>query len=403
MTDRHHLLPPNATPLERAASSAMGPWTVGDSVLATLQNPARIPAHLLPHMAMAEDVPVWPQGEAQRRAVIAASPRLHALIGTPRGLRELARLAGAHIERLEMPPAKTFLGFWDAESRAQWLAAHPEMRIYSQRERAPCEGLMLGHGYVATGAEPPARTSAMARSVVRAEIRYPSGQVMPLTTHGWSAMDQEHTATVDLARSAVARGQHLGQPLQGVASRADASTRYWRVQAVNYRERLQLLTLKQMAPSLAPLAPDAEPVAERAPRPHVLCAGLPLGGFTVRSDSARRMYARIRLHDPAVANVPKHGPSYLGFTRLSSPPFIALASVRMPERHQPFAMVGSAMNAALSAGGARERMAPVLDAMDWARAAHDKVLVRTRLHATARASRIYKAGAVLAGQTINRS
>ncbi|WP_010465875.1 phage tail protein [Acidovorax radicis] len=403
MTDRHHLLPPNATPLERAASSSMGPWTVGDEVLSTLQDPARIPAHLLPHLALAEDVPVWPQAEAERRAVIKASPRLHALIGTPKGLRELARLAGARIERLEMPPAKTFLGFWDATSRAQWLAAHPEMRIYSQRERAPSEGLMLGHGYVGTRAEPPIRTTAMARSAVRAEIRYPSGQVLPLTTHGWSAMDQERTATVDLARRSLARGQHLGQPLVGVLSRADASTRYWRVQNVNYRERLQLLTLKQMAPSLAPLSPDAEPVAERASRPHVLCAGLPLAGFTVRSDSARRMYARIRLHDPAVANVPKHGPAYLGFTRLSSPPFIAMAHVRMPERRQPFAMAGSAMNAALSAGGARERMAPVLDAMDWARAAHDKVLIRTRLHATARASRIHKAGAVLAGQTINRS
>jgi len=403
MTDRHHLLPPNATPLERAASSTMGPWTVGDSALSTLQDPLRIPAHLLPHLALAEDVPVWPQGEAERRAVIKASPRLHALIGTPKGLRELARLAGARIERLEMPPAKTFLGFWDAESRAKWLAAHPEMRIYSQRERAPCEGLMLGHGFVAAKAEPPARTSAMARSAVRAEIRYPTGQVLPLTTHGWTDMAQDRTATVDLARRAVARGLHLGQPLAGVMSRADASTRYWRVQNVTYRERLQLLTLKQMAPSLAPLSPDAEPVAERAPRPHVLCAGLPLAGFTVRSDSARRMYARIRLHDPAVANVPKHGPAYLGFTRLSSPPFIALAHVRMPERRQPFAMAGSAMNAALSAGGARERMAPVLDAMDWARAAHDKVLVRTRLHATARASRIHKAGAVLAGQTINRS
>lgn len=403
MTDRHHLLPPNATPLERAASSAMGPWTVGDAALSTLQDPTRIPAHLLPHMGLAEDVPVWPQAEAERRAVIASSPRLHALIGTPRGLRELARLAGARIERLEMPPAKTFLGFWDAESRTKWLAAHPEMRIYSMRERSKCEGLMLGHGYVATGAEPPARTSAMARSAVRAEIHHPNGQVQPLTTHGWTDLAQERTATVDVARRALARGQHIGQPLQGAASKADAQSRYWRVQNVNYRERLQLLTIKQMAPSLAPMSPDAEPVAERAPRPHVLCLGLPLAGFGVRSDSGRRMYARIRLHDPAMANMPKHGPAYLGFTRLSSPPFIALAHVRMPQRRQPFAMAGSAMNAALSTGNASERMAPALDAMDWARAAHDKVLIRTRLHATARASRIYRAGAVLAGQTINRS
>ncbi|ADU99029.1 phage tail protein [Alicycliphilus denitrificans] len=403
MTERHHLLPPNASALERATSSAIGPWTTGDEAIATLHNPYRIPAALLPHMAIAEDVPVWPAGEAERRAVIAASPRLHALIGTPRGLRELARLAGARIERLEMPPAKTFLGYWDAASRAQWLAAHPELRLYTQRERAACEGLMLGHGYTAARGEPPARTSAMARSAVRAEVHHPGGQVQQLTTHGWSDLTRDGTATVDLARRATARGQHLGLPLAGATGRADAAARYWRVQAVQYREREHLLTLKQVAPSLAPLSPDAEPVAERAQRQHVLCAGLPLAGFTARSDSARRMYARIRLHDTAVANRPKHGPSYLGFTRLSSPPFVALAHVRMPERRVPFAMAGTAMRAALSAGDARERMAPTLDAMDWARAAHDKVLVRTRLHATARASRIYRAGAVLAGQTINRS
>lgn len=403
MTERQHLLPPNASALERAASLAIGPWTTGDGAIATLQDPDRIPAALLPHLALGEDVPVWPAGEAERRAIIKASPRLHALIGTARGLRELARLAGARIERLERPPAKTFLGYWDATSRAQWLAAHPEMRIYTQRERAPSEGLMLGHGYVGATAEPPARTSAMGRAAVRAEIRYPTGQVQPLTTHGWSDLAHERVAVVDVARRAVARGQHLGQPLSGAISRADASARMWRVQTVNYRERENLLTLKQMTPSLAPLTPDAEPVAERAPRPHMLCAGLPLAGFTVRGDSARRMYSRIRLHDPAVATVPKHGPAYLGFTRLSSPPFVALAHVRMPQRRQPFAMAGTAMNAPLSAGDARERIAPVLDAMDWARAAHDKVLVRTRLHGTARASRIYRAGAVLAGQTINRS
>ena len=404
MTERAHLLPPNATALERAASLAIGPWTTGEGAIATTQDPLRIPAALLPHLALGEGVPVWPGGEAERRAVIKASPRLHALIGTPRGLRELARLSGARVERLEMPPAKTFLGFWDAASRQQWLAAHPEMRIYSQRARSQSEGLMLGHGYLGAKAEPPARTSAMARSMVRAEVHYPTGQVQPLTAYGWHSMEpQEKTATVDLTGRAVARGQHLGQPLAGVFSRADASNRYWRVQNVNYRERLQLLTLKQTAPSLAPLSPDAETVAERAPRPHLLCAGLPLAGFTARGDSRQRMYARIRLHDPAVATAPKHGPSYLGFTRLSSPPFIALAHVRMPRCIRPEAVAGSAMGAALSAGGARDRMAPVLDAMDWARAAHDKVLVRTRLHATARASRIHKAGAVLAGQTINRS
>lgn len=400
---RPHLLPPNATAFERAASTTLGPWTEGEAAIATLANPAAAPAHLLPHFALGEDVPLWPAGEPEQRAAIAASPRLHALIGTPAGLRQLARLAGASVQRLEMPPAKTFLGWWDDASRRQWLAAHPELRLYAQRERAPCEGLMLGRAYVGTPAEPPTRTSAMARSAVRAEIHWPDGRIEPLTTHGWSDLTEQRSATIGIARRGTARGLHLGCPLAGVASAPDAATRYWAMRGVQYRERAQVLTIKQMAPSLQPLTPDAEPVAQRAIRPHVLCAGVPLAGFAVRGDSARRIYARIRLHDPAVAAKPKHGPAYMGFTRLSSPPFVALASVRMPQRNLQAAIAGAALRTGLSPGGAGERMAPALDAMDWARATHDKVLVRTRLHGTARASRIYKAGAVLAGQTINRS
>lgn len=399
---RADLLPANATDVERSASLAIGPWTPGAALLSTLQDPRHIPAALLPHLAAGEDLPpVWPADETSRRALIAASPRLHALIGTPAGLRELARLAGAHVARLEMPPAKTFLGFWDASGRRQWLDAHPQMRIRTRKRRAASEGLMLGTAYVRYPAEPPARTTAMARGAIQAEVVWPDGQVEPLTTHGWSTVETEATGTIDLARRAVAVGIVCGQPLAGQVSRADASARYWRIARVAYRERTHLLTLRQASPSLAPLTPDAEAVAELAMRPGVLTLGAPLGGaHTARSDTYARLYTRIRLHDPTVATRPKNGPTYLGFTRLTSPPFVALAHVRMPPRRAPFAAAASAMRAVLGAGDARDRIAPVLDAMDWSRAAHDKVLVRTRLHGRARASRIHKAGRLVAGQVI---
>lgn len=402
---RRDLLPANASDIERAASLAIGPWTPGAELISTLHDPQRIPAHLLPHLGAAEDLPpVWPQDEAARRALIQASPRLHALIGTPKGLRALARLAGAEVVRLEMPPAKTFLGYWDEASRRQWLAAHPEMRLYTLKQRSRAEGLMLGRAFVRHSSEPPARTAAMARSAIRAEIVWPDGRVEPLTSHGWSTVETEATGTIDLARRAVAVGISCGMPLFGVVSRADASRRYWRIARVAYRERVNLLTIRQTAPSLKPLTPDAEIVAQRAQRPGVLAFGATLGAaHACRSDAAARLYSRVRLHDAQVAARPKHGPTYLGFTRLTSPPFVALAHVRLPPRRVPFAMASTAMRAALSAGDARTRIAPVLDAMDWARAVHDKVLVRTRLHARARASRIHKAGAVLAGQITTRS
>lgn len=401
MTDpRADLLPANASAFERAASLAIGPWTPGIDVLSSLASPSQIPANLLANLAAAEDLPpLWPDDDPSRRALIAASPKLHALIGTPKGLKALARLAGAQIVRLEMPPAKTFLGYWDVESRRAWLAAHPEMRLYTQRTRATAEGLMLGRAFIRHTAEPPCRTSAMARSAIRGEIVWPDGRTEPLSTHGWSTLATDQTGTVDLARRAVAVGIMFGQPLAGVVARADASARYWRVARVAYRERINLLTLRQMAPSLAPLTPDAEPVAERAVRMNTSCLGAPIT-HTAMSDAQTRLYTRIRLHDPAVAARPKHGPTYLGFTRLTSPPFVALAAVRLPKRQAPFTMAGFAMNATLAQGDARARIAPVLDAMDWARATHDKILIRTRLHATARATLIHKAGAVLAGQTI---
>ena len=405
MTERADLLPLAATETERAISRAIGPWTPGADVIHTLADPASIPAALLPHLGAGEDLPpVWPQDESARRALIQYSPRLHALIGTPKGLRELARLAGAHIARLEMPPAKTFLGFWDEASRRQWLDAHPQMRIRTQRRRSASEGLMLSRAFVAHPAEPPARTAAMARSAIEAEIVWPDGRTEALTSHGWTTLDSEASGTVDLARRAVAVGQVIGDPLAGQVSRADASARLWRIARVSYRERVNLLTLRQTAPSLSPLSPDVELVAERARRPGVLAFGATLGSaHTVRSDATARLYHRIRLHDPAVAARPKHGPTYLGFTRLTSPPFVAVANVRMPPRRLPMAIASTAMRAALSAGDARDRIAPVLDAMDWARATHDKILVRSRLHHLARASRIYRAGRVLAGQTIPRS
>jgi len=61
MTERPHLLPPNASALERAASLAIGPWTVGDDALATLQDPARIPAALLPSSPWAKTYPCGPR------------------------------------------------------------------------------------------------------------------------------------------------------------------------------------------------------------------------------------------------------------------------------------------------------------------------------------------------------
>lgn len=90
------ILPPNATPAERAFEAALAglcdlPVPVGD-----LWNPARCPAALLPWLAWALSVDDWDStwSEERKRAVIAASVEVHRHKGTVGSVRRALRAAG---------------------------------------------------------------------------------------------------------------------------------------------------------------------------------------------------------------------------------------------------------------------------------------------------------------------
>ena len=78
------ILPPNATPLERAIEQAGARVDALPVPVRDMWNPERCPAHLLPWLAWALDVEHyradWP--EAVQRRAIAASIRVHARMGT---------------------------------------------------------------------------------------------------------------------------------------------------------------------------------------------------------------------------------------------------------------------------------------------------------------------------------
>jgi phage tail P2-like protein len=79
-----HLLPPNATPLERALEAATLRIDAIPVPLRTLWNPDTIPAPLLPWLAWGLSVDDWDTAwtEPQKRAVVAASIRVHQHKGT---------------------------------------------------------------------------------------------------------------------------------------------------------------------------------------------------------------------------------------------------------------------------------------------------------------------------------
>lgn len=99
------ILPPNSTPTERAIESASS--FVRDLVVPIrhLWNPMSCPAAFLPWLAWSWSVdswnPDWP--EATKRAVIAASPRVHRLKGTVAAVRAAAQAVagGAPVRIIE--------------------------------------------------------------------------------------------------------------------------------------------------------------------------------------------------------------------------------------------------------------------------------------------------------------
>lgn len=80
------ILPPAAAPIERAILTAelARIATVDPTVIVSIWNPATCPTALLPWLAQGVSVDVWSNDwpEAQKRAVIAASPIVHRLKGT---------------------------------------------------------------------------------------------------------------------------------------------------------------------------------------------------------------------------------------------------------------------------------------------------------------------------------
>ena len=93
---RRPLLPPNASPLERAAAEALAEIQRVPVPLRQLWNPWDCPAPLLPYLAWAFSVDRWDPkwSEAAKRSVIASSHYVHSKKGTISALRRVVEPLG---------------------------------------------------------------------------------------------------------------------------------------------------------------------------------------------------------------------------------------------------------------------------------------------------------------------
>lgn len=97
------LLPPNSTPAERAIEGLSSHVRDLPVPIRDLWNPATCPAAFLPWLAWAFSVDTWRSewSEATKRAVIAASPRVHRLKGTVAAVRAAVEAFGVPARVIE--------------------------------------------------------------------------------------------------------------------------------------------------------------------------------------------------------------------------------------------------------------------------------------------------------------
>ena len=102
---RKDLLPPNATPLERAVDAASARLDELEVPVRHLWNPRRCPLALLPWLAVTLGVETWDPGwpELLKRQACAEAFEVHREKGTVAAVRRVLRLIGAVYDYVEGP------------------------------------------------------------------------------------------------------------------------------------------------------------------------------------------------------------------------------------------------------------------------------------------------------------
>lgn len=424
-----HLLPGNATPLERAFSGATGR-------LAAIPYPIReafrwdtCPAPLLPWLAWEMSVDLWDEDwpEQRKRSIIRESFELHRRKGTLYAIERYCSYADAPLRRAIVPPDKAFAGAsMTAEERAAWLIRFPQLRIYRFRNRGEAtmgaftsSGLRLNKLFLGdeagNGAFFPYVTDAIERIGRRAYFwdkgphYLASGEETPLkwfertrTERGETYYDHEQLLIPGSKVQALFPGQVVGNydrksgrmfPVASVAGT--------RIITVNVQRSTvtaqDVLSQKTVAPSLTPIQAFPDQVAERGVanlQVQMFCGMRGLyqdpatrqrhvvksfvGGYLPETSAGERLYDRLHYHDPA--RLPEGRPRaiYAGHFRLGMPPYHAELMVEArgsrSRRHFGAFVYGYLKQPDLS----HLRLART--AVVLSKAHRDKILLRTALH-----------------------
>ena len=399
MTMATSLLPPNATGFERAVELSITP-TDDSQAISPLYSPQDVPAALLPWLAWAYDVPLWPAAPSERRQITADAWRLSRLRGTLSGFKAIARYAGVEITQAITPPAKAFASpsLTKAERNA-FVARYPQLRIYRHRTSGQRVGLHCGD---TLGRWSTVQSDALLRMLPRAYLWRDGVEtelaVIERATKTTTATAEASTVTEVAIPGAAGRMSFAGLFPRFLTVTAAAKRFYRMALTETYLDSAETLRRVAVDPGLTPIDVRPDAIAQTG-----TAQGVHAGQFVARhlmpSTARDRLYQRLFLFDPDIDVARRTATLHLNAGRLGMPAHHAELAVRIPGTVSRLA-VSRYLHGYLVAT-AKSALADCLDAMrDMARAS-DRITLNTTIKRPASAGESVLAGSLIAGDWIN--
>lgn len=390
-----HLLPDNASPLEKTFAAAGQRIQQIPVPIDLLKRPFEVPLAFLPHLAWEMSVDFWKTDwpEWRKRRIVANSVALHRIKGTLPALKLAASLIGGEVVEAVIPPQKAFaLAPRTPEQKRAYLARFAQLRVYLFQIKGEGEHRATYAGYRCVGRGFARPSTARQRYGRKASIVDGSSE----TFCSWSTL-----AGVNVTDTAIAV-ERIVVPAprrrsEAIVGRMFAGGRSSFAQPLKTESRILTLgvdrtpVLTQNLPlvssdrsnQLAVVSLKPERVYGRAPaQSRTSFVGKSARRFVAPNSAALRIYDRFYLFDPVRVDQTRRisAGTFVGRTRVAFDAYRAEIRVSFPgtRTRKQWSKVGGFVGGfATQAAG---RMHEVGQALRAASALRDKVLFTTKCH-----------------------
>lgn len=380
MADDRSILPPNATPLERAMETADARRAaLPVELIREVWNPQTCPVELLPYLAWGLGLEIWKDEwpEAKKRDVVARIWLMKRRKTTLQGIRDYVELVGAKVVKAVRPRDMVFcVDPWSEDERAEIEAAMPQIRIYPQARMFAADGGELFWDDAILDFDCAATPSDAALRYAERAVFVDGGVETPVTVEGIDGADDIKK------RIALAKAGDVARAV------ADVWTASWHALEPNETDG-GLISIRPdpsahnfaVPPGLVPETVAPERVVEDV----VAAPAMAFDYFVANlaalypSDAEEHVYDRLRLFDAKRLPGAGRGVSFWDWSPFGSPPYTAELTLDIPMQGVPWGIPGPA-----DLGVAYDPdFAPfwdALEAVEIAQAERDDIWVSTRLY-----------------------